>query len=89
MRTMRLAMVCGVCLLTGAGLLLADAKAAELKIGLMPAYNSIPLVVAKAGSMFEARGVSVALVPFNGQLLPSLRGTSRFWDRPELLGLPS
>src|SRR5271157_2166718 len=68
MRTMRLTMILGVCLLGGTGLLLADTKSTELRIGLMPAYNSIPLVVAEARKFYDAQGVSVALVPFNGQL---------------------
>ena len=41
---------------------------ADLKVGLMPAYNSIPLVVAHAGGFFVARGVRVELVPFSSQL---------------------
>ena len=39
-----------------------------LLVGLMPAYNSIPLVVADAAGLFRAHGVSVTLVPFSGQL---------------------
>jgi len=39
-----------------------------LRVGLMPAYNSIPLVVADAAGLFRAQGVAVSLVPFNGQL---------------------
>ncbi|MGO9310932.1 MAG: ABC transporter substrate-binding protein [Spirochaetia bacterium] len=68
MRTMRFTVIVGAFLLAEAGLLLADTAAPELKIGLMPAYNSIPLVVAEAGGIFEAQGVTVSLVPFNGQL---------------------
>ena len=34
--------------LLAAGLLFGQARAGELRIGLMPAYNSIPLVVADA-----------------------------------------
>jgi len=41
---------------------------ADLKIGLMPADNSIPLVVAEKKGLFEAAGVKVELVPFTGQL---------------------
>jgi len=41
---------------------------APLQVGLMPAYNSIPLVVADAAGLFRAQGVSVTLVPFSGQL---------------------
>ena len=63
-----LAVIVSVGLLTGAGLLSGDEKQPELRIGLMPAYNSIPLVVAEAGRLFEAEGVSVSLIPFNGQL---------------------
>jgi NitT/TauT family transport system substrate-binding protein len=40
----------------------------ELRVGLMPAYNSIPLVVAEAAGLFRANGASVTLVPFSGQL---------------------
>ena len=43
-------------------------QSAALRVGLMPAYNSIPLVVAEAAGLFRAQGVSVTLVPFNGQL---------------------
>ena len=42
---------------------------ADLKIGLVPAYNSIPLVVAeKSGLLSAAGGVKVTLVPFTGQM---------------------
>jgi NitT/TauT family transport system substrate-binding protein len=41
---------------------------ADLKVGLMPAYNSIPLVVAEKKGLFSAEGVSVELVPFSSQL---------------------
>jgi NitT/TauT family transport system substrate-binding protein len=54
-------------LIAGRGALHAE-KLADLTIGLMPAYNSIPLVVAKAGKLFESNGIDVTLVPFNGQL---------------------
>ncbi len=54
-------------LIAGRGGLQAE-KRADLTIGLMPAYNSIPLVVAKAGRLFAAHGIDVTLVPFNGQL---------------------
>lgn len=40
----------------------------ELAVGLMPASNSIPLVVAARDGLFKAEGVSVHLVPFSGQL---------------------
>jgi NitT/TauT family transport system substrate-binding protein len=43
-------------------------KRADLTIGLMPAYNSIPLVVAAASGAFQRNGIDVTLVPFNGQL---------------------
>jgi NitT/TauT family transport system substrate-binding protein len=42
--------------------------AAQLSVGLMPACNSIPLVVAEVKGLFTARGVTVSLVPFMGQL---------------------
>jgi len=54
-------------LFAGCGEVYAE-KHADLTIGLMPAYNSIPLVVAKVHRLFEAQGIDVALVPFNGQL---------------------
>jgi NitT/TauT family transport system substrate-binding protein len=41
---------------------------ADLKVGLMPAYNSIPLVVADRKGLFAAEGVRVELVPFSSQL---------------------
>ncbi len=41
---------------------------ADLKVGLMPAYNSIPLIVAEKGGFFSACGVRVQLVPFSSQL---------------------
>lgn len=41
---------------------------ADLKVGIMPAYNSIPLVVAEDAGFFAACGVSVQLVPFSSQL---------------------
>jgi NitT/TauT family transport system substrate-binding protein len=53
--------VCGV-------LFAAQAYAEVLKVGLMPAYNSIPLVVAEKKGLFAAHGVSVELVPFSSQL---------------------
>ncbi len=40
----------------------------DLLIGLMPADNSIPLVVAQRDGLFRAEGVRVTLVPFSGQL---------------------
>ncbi|HET6450400.1 MAG TPA: ABC transporter substrate-binding protein [Spirochaetia bacterium] len=39
-----------------------------LRIGLMPAADSIPLVVADAAGLYAGEGVTVDLVPFNGQL---------------------
>ena len=54
-------------LIAGRGGLYSE-KRADLTIGLMPAYNSIPLVVARADRIFEAHGLDVTLVPFNGQL---------------------
>jgi NitT/TauT family transport system substrate-binding protein len=61
-----LAALCFVLLAGPTGL--SAEKRADLTIGLMPAYNSIPLVVARAAGLFEANGINVALVPFNGQL---------------------
>ena len=40
----------------------------DLSVGLMPAENSIPLVVAARDGLFAAEGVRVALVPFSGQM---------------------
>jgi NitT/TauT family transport system substrate-binding protein len=61
-------MILGAWILTGTGHISGDAKKADLRIGLMPAYNSIPLVVAEADRLYESEGVAVVLVPFNGQL---------------------
>ena len=41
---------------------------AELAVGLMPASNSIPIVVAAADGLYTSEGVEVRLVPFSGQL---------------------
>jgi NitT/TauT family transport system substrate-binding protein len=49
-------------------LLMASGGWADLKIGLMPAYNSIPLVVGEKKGLFSAEGVRVELVPFSSQL---------------------
>ena len=49
-------------------LVLAGPACAELRIGLMPAYNSIPLVVAEAAGFFIAEGLAVQLIPFSSQL---------------------
>jgi NitT/TauT family transport system substrate-binding protein len=58
-----------VCLLAASGFPAgAEGKDGALRIGLMPAYNSIPLVAAAAAGLYEANGVSVQLVPFSGQL---------------------
>jgi NitT/TauT family transport system substrate-binding protein len=54
-----------LCALTLAGSAFAHA---ELRIGLMPAYNSIPLIVADKAGYFASCGVNVELVPFSGQL---------------------
>jgi NitT/TauT family transport system substrate-binding protein len=43
-------------------------QGAVLRVGLMPAYNSIPLVVAEKNGFFTAQGVAVELVPFSSQL---------------------
>jgi NitT/TauT family transport system substrate-binding protein len=61
-------LVVGAWLLAGNGFSWGDSRKPDLRIGLMPAYNSIPLVVAEAEGLYESEGVSVALVPFNGQL---------------------
>lgn len=61
--------VAALCIVLFAGSTgLSAEKRADLTIGLMPAYNSIPLVVARAAGLFERNGITVALVPFNGQL---------------------
>jgi NitT/TauT family transport system substrate-binding protein len=49
-------------------LLITPCAFGELAVGLMPAANSIPLVVAAHDGLFEAEGVTVRLVPFSGQL---------------------
>jgi NitT/TauT family transport system substrate-binding protein len=52
-----------------AGILaLAAGGWADLRVGLMPAYNSIPLVVAEKKGLFEEEGVHVELLPFSSQL---------------------
>jgi len=57
------------CLAAAAGAQHMEAeKRADLTIGLMPACNSIPLVVAAASGAFQRNGIEVSLVPFNGQL---------------------
>lgn len=43
-------------------------QAQDLRIGLMPAVDSIPLIVAQAQGYFEAEGISVELVMFRDQL---------------------
>jgi NitT/TauT family transport system substrate-binding protein len=48
--------------------LVACSAWADLKVGLMPAYNSIPLVVADKKGLFVAEGLHVELVPFSSQL---------------------
>jgi NitT/TauT family transport system substrate-binding protein len=48
--------------------LAAAPASADLKIGLMPAYNSIPLVVAAEAGLYDKAGVRVELVPFSSQL---------------------
>ncbi len=55
-------------LLVLSGLITAISANAELKVGLMPAYNSIPLIVAEKGGFFAAERVQVELVPFSSQL---------------------
>jgi len=49
-------------------LVVAGAGWSDLRVGLMPAYNSIPLVVAEKDGLFEAEGVKVELLPFSSQL---------------------
>jgi NitT/TauT family transport system substrate-binding protein len=51
-------------------LLLSAAAAcfADLRVGLMPAENSFPLVAAAEKGYFAAEGVAVELVPFSSQL---------------------
>jgi NitT/TauT family transport system substrate-binding protein len=57
----------GIALLAQA-LFFAGSAFGELTVGLMPAYNSIPLVVAEAAGFYKANNVEVNLAPFNGQL---------------------
>jgi NitT/TauT family transport system substrate-binding protein len=57
-----------ILLFSGAGLLFGEAGPVDLRIGLMPANNSIPMVVGEARHLFEAQGIRVSLVPFSGQL---------------------
>ena len=40
----------------------------DLKVGMMPAVNSIPLIVAEEAGFFNQEGVSVDLVMFTSQL---------------------
>lgn len=49
------------------GFAVAD-KSQPLRVGLMPAVNSIPLIVAEHDGLFEANGVTVELVMFHNQL---------------------
>ena len=65
---MRFAALACALLAAGAMLAFGDEKPVGLRIGLMPACNSIPMVVAEARKLFEAQGISVTLIPFNGQL---------------------
>jgi NitT/TauT family transport system substrate-binding protein len=60
MRFRMLSVLCALAISAGAY--------ADLKIGLMPAYNSIPLIVADRAGFFQAEGVQVELVPFSSQL---------------------
>ncbi len=46
----------------------ARAQEASLRVGLMPAVNSIPLIVAQHEGLFAANGVTVDLVMFHNQL---------------------
>ncbi|MGA2976036.1 MAG: MetQ/NlpA family ABC transporter substrate-binding protein [Spirochaetia bacterium] len=55
-------------LIAACALLAPGPACADLEIGLMPAYNSIPLVVADAKGLYKANGLTVQLVPFTGQL---------------------
>ena len=58
------------CVVAAFGIILVVAGTAwsDLRVGLMPAYNSIPLVVAEMDGLFEAEGVKVELLPFSSQL---------------------
>ena len=67
MKKLGIIAIMGLALFVGGGGLQAE-NHADLTIGLMPAYNSIPLVVARARELFAANGITVALMPFNGQL---------------------
>jgi len=43
-------------------------KAPEtIKVGTMPAVNSLPLIIAKHNGYFEAEGINVELIPFQSQ----------------------
>ncbi|TVQ37477.1 MAG: hypothetical protein EA384_11440 [Spirochaetaceae bacterium] len=46
----------------------AAASPAALRVGMMPAVNSIPLIVAEAEGFFSAEGVAVELEMFHNQL---------------------
>jgi NitT/TauT family transport system substrate-binding protein len=48
--------------------LLCTAASADLVVGIMPAINSVPLVVAEEMGFFEEEGVKVRLELFQGQL---------------------
>lgn len=47
---------------------IASAQEPSLRVGLMPAVNSIPLIVAQHDGLFAANGVKVDLVMFHNQL---------------------
>ena len=56
-------------LLIGAPLLAQDDSARpDLRIGVLPVLNTLPLYVAQEAGFFEAEGVSVELVPFQSGL---------------------
>ena len=66
---MRMRVITAACALAAAGAcLFAQGAARPLRIGLMPAYNSAPLVVAEAAGLYRDNGIDVRLVPFSGQL---------------------
>lgn len=67
-RGMRRIVMLALAMTAGAGASFGQPASAELRVGLMPAYDSIPLVVADAAGLFRAQAVTVRLVPFNGQL---------------------
>ncbi len=68
MKNGKLLILAACAFLLGASPVFASGKRETLTIGLMPAVNSIPLIVAEYNGYFEEEGVSVSLVMFKSQM---------------------